>query len=789
MLNRGFKGLFRRRHRWIGGALAAGVPYGVFLLVSYSADLPDHTTLQGYYPALSSRVFLRDGTRLTEYAAEKRYYVPFPRIPKKVVHAFVSAEDKNFFQHGGVDFFGILRAVLHNIRNIGAQRRPHGGSTITQQLARMMLIKHNRLSLKRKVQEALLAMRIERVFSKEQILEIYLNHIYLGLDSYGVAAAAQRYFRKTLDELTLSECAFLAAMPKGPAYYHPVRYPERVHERKNWVLYRQWQDGVISKEEYNEASAHRVVVCKRYPFVGGEYFREELRKEMIRRIPYDELSKNGVTIMSTLDKQIQKYAEEALRAGIERLDRAGGWRGALGSCDVSCVCSSDGNVDDKTRYAAVIAELRKYQADRSDAKVAVILGFDGGCEVLCVDGDRGYLRRDDVIWGQQSSCALEVGDVVFVRPFHMANVLYNVYSLYQEPQMQGAIVVLNVHNGRVLAMHGGYSFRSSEFNRVTQAYRQPGSCFKPFVYLAALESGIAPNQVICGSEVHIRDGDEFWIPKNYGFSQISQATLRYGLERSVNTITARVAQMIGMKKVAKISHDFGIYENMPLYISYALGSGGTTLMKMTAAYAMIANGGYYIEPVMFDYVQDRYGNTLFCANQNVFIDESGAFPSVVHKRRRIVSAESVYQLFSIMRGTIERSVSARELREIPLVIAGKTGTSNLSKDAWFIGFTPNIAVGVFVGYDDHTRSIGEYAIGATIALPIFIDFIKKYSHLETPVPFPMPDGIVMQRVDLVTGEDSEAEDAIMEALKLHQATSQTSLSIKGRKTLGQKLIY
>lgn len=784
-----FKGLFSTRYRYISGALSVCVLYGVFLIISYSADLPDHMTLREYYPSLSSRVFLRDGTRLVEYATEKRCYVPFERIPKRLVHAFVAAEDKNFFHHNGIDLLGIARAIVHNIQHFGSQKRPHGGSTITQQLARMLLIKHNKLSIKRKVQEALLAMRIEKVFSKEHILEIYLNHTYLGLDSYGVSAAAQRYFSKTLDELTLSECSFLAAMPKGPAYYHPVRYPERVHERKNWVLYRQRQNGFISDEEYKEASVQRVVVCKRHPFIGGEYFREELRKEMIRRIPYDELSKNGVTIMSTLDKQIQGYAEEALRDGIERLDRAGGWRGALGSCDVDGLRSSDCKQNSKQRYDSVMAELQKYQAHEVGTKVAVILGFDGGCEVLCADGDRGYLRRADVLWGQQSSCTLEVGDIVLVRPYHMENVSYNVYALYQEPQIQGAIVVLNVHNGRILAMHGGYSFRNSEFNRVTQANRQPGSCFKPFVYLAALESGIAPNQVICGGEVHVWDGNEFWIPKNYGFSQISQATLRYGLERSINTITARVAQMVGMKKVAKISQDFGIYEKMPLYISYVLGSGSTTLLKITAAYAMVANGGHYIEPVMFDYVQDRDGNTLFCANENVFIEESDGMPVVVHNRRRLVSSESVYQLFSIMRGAIERSVSARELREIPLVIAGKTGTSNLSKDAWFIGFTPNIAVGVFIGYDDHTRSIGEYAIGATVALPVFIDFIKKYSHLETPVPFPMPDGIVMQRVDPMTGDNSDADDAIMEALKLNQTSSQKELSVKARKAIVQKLIY
>jgi penicillin-binding protein 1A len=740
--------------------VVVGIGVTTLFLALYllSSELPDHNSLKKYSPDVASQVFLQDGSKLHEYANEKRYFIPIDRIPRKLINAFVSAEDKHFFEHTGVDFFRILRSAIKNLENIGSGKRPQGASTITQQVARLFLIKNNEISYLRKIKEAILSFRIESVLSKQQILELYLNQIYLGMGSYGVAAAAKIYFDKTVDELTLSECSYLASLAKGANNYHPWRHREAALARRNWAIRRQLEDGFIIPEEANQAMEEEFkVVQQALPEETAEYFSEEVRKYLMEKFSFESLNKEGLVVRGTLDTRLQKCAYDVLRSGLEKVDRGFGWRGAIGRISVD---KSSQEIVKELRKIATLSGAEKF------LRAAVISVKNKNITILTESEELGKISETDRLWAQK----IKTGDVVLVS---RSNSEKEDFSLKQVPILQGAIIVMETNTGRILAMQGGYSFKQSEFNRTTQAMRQIGSTFKPFVYLAGLENGFAPNTIIDASPVEVDLGGKLgiWKPRNYHGRILDKITFRQAIERSVNTATIRIAQEVGLDKIARISEKFGIFDNMPELISYALGAGETTLLRLTAAYAMLANGGKRISPTMVDYIQDKRGNTIFRADERSFDSNIGFDdelpPRLNDNRQQVLSEQSIYQLTSLLEGVMRRG-SGASASFLNFPIAGKTGTSNESRDTWFIGYTQDIVVGVFVGFDDHSKSLGKEANGANTALPIFIDFMVKAQKYLSPKPFRVPPGIKLRKIDAETGgtpSSSKNNKTIVEAFK------------------------
>ncbi len=738
----------------------------VAVLYFLSSDLPNHNSLKQYSPLLSSRVFLQDGSKLCEYSGEKRYFIPIELIPDKVVNSFIAVEDKNFYNHRGIDFFGIARSIVNNLKQIGSGRRPQGASTITQQIARIFLIKTNEVSYIRKLKEAILAYRIEQALTKQQILELYLNQIYLGLGTYGVATAAKTYFDKTLEELTIGECAYLASLAKGANNYHPIKHKTRALTRRNWAISRLLINGFISQEEHDAAvKEDLVMVLQNSKSKTAEYFSEEIRKYLISKYPFASLNKEGIIVRATLNPKLQKCAYDALRHGLETVDRNRfSWRGPIININVSCPQN------------AILKNLHEIKLPKSGEifEKAVLLNKSG--KILLENNYFGKISPKDMNWAK----TIQIGDVVLVKKQK------NYYLIKQQPKVQGAIVVIDVHNGRILAMQGGYSFAQSEFNRATQAKRQIGSSFKPFVYLAGLENGFAPNTMLDASPIEIDLGEEYgvWKPKNYKGIILDKITLRQAIERSVNTATIRIAKEVGMNKIAKIAEEFGLFDRMPRYFSYAIGAGETTLLNLTTAYAMLANGGKKISPTMIDYILDKNGKAIFKSDERVAQhDETISFnrdiqnedneqndeveeypPKLNDIRPQLLNEQSIYQITSLLEGVMQRG-SGASARFLNFPMAGKTGTSNDSRDAWFIGYTPDIAVGVFVGFDDHTKSLGKTASGSNTALPIFIDFMTHAKKHLTPKPFRIPKGIKLRKIDAKTGGIPRGDETITEAFK------------------------
>lgn len=719
---------------------------GLDYISSLIADLPDYTSLKKYMPDVSTRVFLQDGRKLAEYSYEKRYFVPIDKVPQKVINAFVAAEDKHFFQHMGVDWQGIMRSALKNLENLGRGKRPQGASTITQQVARIFLIKTNEISYVRKLKEAILAYKIETSLSKRQILELYLNQVYMGLGAYGVAAAAKTYFNKTLDELTIAECSYLASLVKGANNYHPVKHKKKAITRRNWVINRQLEDGYISKAEAITAVQKDLVMSNEETNdVKADYFAEEMRKHLMDKFPSDNLNKEGLVVRATLDTRLQQCAYSALKKGLEEVDRRFGWRGAL--CNINIQGFRD-------KLIAQLKEIPTPKGGEKFQKAVVYSTSDGKIGVLTDQNETGRLSNSDSQWIRKK---IRRGDVILVeKDNRLTKSTTPIFNLKQIPHVQGAIVAIEVETGRILAMQGGYSFSMSEFNRATQAMRQCGSAFKPFVYLAGLENGFAPNTVIDASAVEVDLGESrgVWKPRNYHGMEIDKITMRRALERSINTATVRIAQETGLDKVAKVAELFGIFEKMPELLSYALGAGETTLLKLTTAYAMLANGGKRITPTMIDYVLDRNGNILY-KNDNRIVDNNIGYdaklpPKLNDNREQILDERSVYQITSLLEGVVQRG-SGASARFLNFPLAGKTGTSNESRDTWFVGYTPDIAVGVFVGFDDHSKSLGKNANGTNTALPIFISFMSVARKFLTPTPFRVPKGIKLRKIDIETG--------------------------------------
>jgi penicillin-binding protein 1A len=750
----------------------------VWVFYEFGRDLPDYRQLANYEPAVMSRVYAGDGRLIEEYAVEGRVFVPFSAIPKSLVNAFLSAEDKTFYSHPGLDFFGIARAVLTNFESRFTDRRMVGASTITQQVAKNFLLT-NEYSFDRKIKEAILALRIEQAFDKDQILELYLNEIYFGSGSYGVSAAAVNYFNKSLDELSLSEAAFLAGLPKAPNNYHPIRRPQAAAERRNYVLSRMVDDGHISRSEANLARQETIIVRQRdntEAVKGGQYFAEDVRRELINQYGSTALYEGGLAVRTSLEPDLQSIADKVLRAGLVNYDRRHGWRGPVERISVGA------------GWAERLSRLTIPPGALDQWSLAVVRRVKPqSAELVLSNGSAGQIQLSDVLWAREwrkdqklgsqverMEQVLLEGDVILVESLTEKNSEGVVlYSLRQIPDVGGAIVALDPHTGRVLAITGGFSYELSEFNRATQAKRQPGSSFKPFVYLAALDNGYTPSTLVLDAPFVIDQGPGLpkWKPRNYTGRYYGESTIRTGIEKSQNLMTVRLAQAIGMDTISGYAKRFGLVEEMPANLSAALGSQETTLLNLTAAYAMLVNGGKKITPSLIDRVQDRNGKTITridnrdCSKCDQLDWETGAPPELPDLRQQLTDPASAYQMVSILQGAVDRG-TGRSVSAVGKPLAGKTGTTNDSFDSWFLGFSPDLAVGVFVGFDE-PRTLGSNETGGTVAAPIFRDFMAEALADKPATPFRIPPNIVLVRVTPDTGllAPSGTRNAILEAFK------------------------
>lgn len=783
--------------RFLGFLFAAGtilflvgVSAVAGLLWHYSKDLPDYTQLKNYEPPVMTRVHAADGSLLAEYAKERRLYLPIQAIPKRVINAFLAAEDKNFYEHGGIDFTGMARAALLYAQNYGSNRRPQGASTITQQVAKNFLLT-NEVSFTRKIKEALLAMRIERTYSKEKILELYLNEIYLGLGAYGIAAASLVYFDKSVNELSIAEAAYLAALPKAPAQLHPVRNHDRAVERRNYVIDRLAENGWIKPAEAAAARKEPLVVTSRSNAThvfAGEYFAEEVRRDIFERYGEKKLYEGGLSVRATLDPKLQVIARQAMVKGLVNYDESVGWRGPVTKIDIS------------GDWGIKLAEVKSL-SDVSPWRMAVVLeandqsariGFQPGRVLggaISKARDTGLLTMDGVRWAKAASGptrykaptkvtqVLTPGDVVYVDPLlgKDGKAVEGQYRLRQIPEVSGGMIVMDPSTGRVLAMSGGFSFDQSQFNRATQAYRQPGSSFKPIVYSTALDNGYTPSSIVVDAPIEIDQGSgNVWRPENYSTGKYyGPQTLRFGLEHSVNNMTVRLAQDIGMPIIGEYAKRFGVYDELPNYLSYALGAGETTVMRMVTAYSMIANGGKRVKATLIDRIQDRFGHTIYKHDQRECrgCDAPDGWhnqpePTLIDRREQVLDPMTAYQITSMMEGVVQRG-TATVVREVGKPIAGKTGTTNEEKDAWFVGFSPNVVVGLYIGYDK-PKPLGRGGTGGHLAAPIAKDFLKVALADKPAVPFRVPAGIKLVRVDLKSGMRAGPGDSgrtILEAFK------------------------
>ena len=745
----------------VGVAAAAG------LLWHFSKDLPDYSQLQDYEPPVMTRVHASDGALVAEYAKERRLYIPIQAVPKLVLNAFIAAEDKNFYDHGGLDFQGIMRAGLLYVQNIGTNRRPQGASTITQQVAKNFLLS-NEVSFDRKIKEALLALKIERTYSKDKILELYVNEIYLGLSAYGIAAASLIYFDKSVHELTLAEAAYLAALPKAPSNLHPFRQRDRAVERRNYVIDRMIEDRYITAQEAEKSKKEPLNVTPRPTgahVFAAEYFAEEVRRDLFEKYGEKKLYEGGLSVRTTLDPKLQLMARKALTDGLVRFDEAQGYRGPIAKIDISGdwgvkVAEVKGLSDIAPWRLAVVLET----GDQS-ARVGLQPPRELGGAVT-KERQIGIVPVEAVKWARPAtgperfkaitrvSQVLHPGDVVYVEPL---NKELNTHRLRQVPEVSGAIAVMDPVTGRVLALVGGFSFDQSQFNRATQALRQPGSSFKPFVYAAALDNGYTPSTVVMDAPISIDmgPGAGVWTPENYSRKFYGPQTLRFGLEQSRNVMTVRLAQDVGMPLIGEYAKRFGVYDDLPNYLSYALGAGETTVLRMTSAYSMFANGGRRIKPTLIDRIQDRYGHTIYRHDQRECRGcdddrwKNQAEPTLVDKREQVLDAMTAYQITSMLEGVVQRG-TATVVKEVGKPVAGKTGTTNDEKDAWFIGYTPEITVGAYIGFDK-PRHLGRGATGGHLAAPIVKDFLKTALADKAPVQFRVPSGLKLVRIDPRTG--------------------------------------
>ena len=741
----------------------------ISILWVYSNKLPDYKYLKNYKPPVSSKLYSGNGVLVSDFSAEKRIFVPYDSIPKIVINAFLSAEDKNFFKHPGVDAKGVVRAFKNNIFNLINSKRLQGASTITQQVAKNFLL-NNEVSIDRKIKEAILAFRIERVLSKQRILELYLNQIYLGEGSYGIASASLRYFDKSINELSYSEAALLAALPKAPSKYNPYKNIELAKYRRNLVINNLLENSYIDKNYYNKLIKSEINLKKRRRIYleDSRYFVEEVRKKVINQYSFDKVYKQGFNIKTPLDLNLQKIATKALREGLEKYDKRRGWRGPL---------------KNKKLNNEWKKELEKFRIEKSIGwEIAIVKRIDKFEAVIeTKDNKTGIIEYKDINWTRKNLSQLfEVGDIIYVKKIREGN-----YSLKQIPLANGGIIVMDPYTGRVLAMSGGFSFKISEFNRTTQASRQPGSAFKPFIYALALENNFTPSTLILDAPLVINQGTDLkmWKPENYGKKFYGPSTLRTGVEKSRNLMTVRVAQELGIDKIIKFSKKLKIYENPDELMSISLGSAETTLLKITSAYCSFVNGGKLVDPILIDRIQDSEGNTIFnnkkriCESCDKISFNGINVPKINNNFDKIFSSQTAYQMTSILEGVIKRG-TGRGLRDLNLQIAGKTGTTNKNTDAWFIGFTSNLVVGVYVGHDN-PKSLGKIETGSRTAMPIFKEFIKSSVNKHEARPFKVAKGIKMMVVDSVTGKKADfgSKQTIIESFKKEKIENTVNIGI------------
>ena len=729
----------------------------IAVLWAFSNNLPDYKFLKSYKPAVSSKVYSGDGELVNDFSSEKRIFVPYNAISQKVINSFLSAEDKNFFSHPGVDAKGVLRAIVNNISNIVASRRLEGASTITQQVAKNFLLT-NEVSLNRKIKEAILAFRIERVLSKERILELYLNQIYLGQGTYGVASASLEYFDKPISELNYDESALLAALPKAPSRYNPYKNIELAKFRRNLVLKNLFENKYINEENYKRFINNQIKLKKRKKTFTEDtsYYVEDIRKDIVDKFGFNKVYKQGLNISTPINLSLQKIAIKSLREGLLSYDKRKGWRGPLLNS------KNLNNWNDK---------LDRYRLEKSiNWNIAIVKKIDQFLIEIETENElKGIIKYENISWiKKEFNEILKIGDIIYVE-----NLKDNVFALRQLPEANGGIVVMDPYTGRVLALSGGFSFKKSEFNRTTQALRQPGSAFKPFIYALALENGFTPSTLILDAPLVLEQGSDLkmWKPENYGKKFYGPSTLRMGLEKSRNLMTVRIAQDLGLKKIVSFSKQLGIYENPSKLLSISLGSAETTLIKLTSAYSSFVNGGKLVKPIMIDRIQDSEGNTIFnnekrkCSNcdQISFLSEN--YPNIEDEFLQIFSPETAYQMTSILEGTIQNG-TGKNLKDLNLDLGGKTGTTNGNTDTWFIGFTSKLAIGVYVGHDN-PKSLGRYETGAKTALPIFKSFVKNAVKKEDARPFKVADNIIMRVIDPVTGVKPEktSKSTIIEVYK------------------------
>lgn len=760
------------------GMLFAALSIGAIFWI-YSRDLPSHESLAQYTPPTISRIYSGEGRIIDEFAEERRLFVPIEDIPDTVKHAFIAAEDKNFYTHHGYDVTGMAAAFRDAILTRGREVR--GASTITQQVMKNFLLSGDRTG-ERKIKEIILATRLEETLSKDKILELYLNEIFLGQNSYGVAAAAQTYFNKPLSALTPAEAAYLATLPKAPSDLHPVRNKERALERRAYVLDRMAEDGYLTREVAEAEKATPLLTVQNGDFPAFRealpprgYFTDEIRRQLSNNFGEEEFFGGGLSIRATVDPELQEVAAAALRAGLEKYDRnLGVWRGtkkALTEAELA---------DWRTALAAL-----DIPRDITGWRPAVVLGLDGDAARIGIEGEaeEGTIAADDVTWarklladgklGARAKAAgdlLAVGDVVLVTRLATEDGSPGPWSLRQIPEVQGAFMAMDVYTGRVISMQGGFSYQESVFNRTTQATRQPGSSFKPFVYAAALDNGFTPGTIVVDAPIEVETPEGLWTPKNSSNKFYGPTPLRTGIEQSRNLMTVRVAQEITMETVAAYAERFGVYEPMNPFLANSLGAQETTLFKMVAAYAMFANGGERVDPTLVDRVQDRFGRTIYRHDTRVCEDCNqprlgpGTGVTILAERERVMDPITAYQLTSMMEGVVQRGTASSAIN-LPVPVAGKTGTTNDAKDVWFIGYTSNIVAGCYMGYDQ-PRSLGSGASGGGMCAPVFQTFMQEAVAKYGGTSFRVPPGGRFVKLDRFTGamlpEDATGDNVVAE---------------------------
>ncbi len=735
----------------LGSILIFGV------LWTFSNNIPDYKFLKNYKPPVSSKVYSGNGDLVADFSKEKRIFVPYSSLPQNVINAFLSAEDKNFFSHPGVDAKGVLRATINNIQNLMTSRRLEGASTITQQVAKNFLLT-NEVSLNRKIKEAILAFRIERALSKERILELYLNQIYLGSGAYGVAAASLEYFDKSIKELDYAEAAMLAALPKAPSKYNPYRDIELAKFRRNLVLKNLFDNGFLNKKSYENFKDQNISLKKKKKIFleDAQYYIEDVRKNIIDLLTYEKVYKQGFNINTPINLELQKIATYSLRKGLIEYDKRKGWRGPI---------------DNKNYKDDWSKSLQKYDLEKSIGwEIAIVKKVNKFSTVIETTKKKiGEIKYSDITWTKKEfNDLLNEGDIIYVKKKENKE-----YSLKQIPKINGGIVVMDPFTGRVIALSGGFSFKNSEFNRASQALRQPGSAFKPFVYALALENNYTPTSLVLDAPLVLDQGSDLkmWKPENYGKKFYGPSTLRVGLEKSRNLMTVRIAQNLGIEKIVKFSKDLGIYENPDELLSISLGSTETTLLKLTSAYSAFINGGKLVKPILIDRIQDSEGNTIVnnekrtCKNCDQISFTSKEYPKIKYNYKQVFSPQTAYQITSLLEGAIQRG-TGKKLKDLRLNLAGKTGTTNENTDAWFVGFTSDLVVGVYVGMDA-PKPLGKFETGSKTALPIFEEFVKKAIKKSDSRPFKVAENITMMVVDPFTGQKAKfsSKDTIVEAYK------------------------